>query len=294
MRSWPLPVWIALLWSLTPVLALGFAGGWLVRVLDRLPIAVRLLLPCLCGIPYLLVAFSFGEFRWEWCALYFELPVLIALILCSARLRDEQQKGTWLDALVLLCLGLAVDLRWFEAAWPRSLTFVGKLVLVGSGLYGFMAIRQLSDVGFDLRIRLRDLLIGLREAAFFAPVAIGLGLALGFLQWHARLPRLGEIGFAWAFTFLFIAIPEELYFRGWVQNLLERRLRRLPALLVTAAVFGLAHFNKRTTFFNGQYVLLATLAGIFYGRAWRQERRVAASAITHATTDAIWSIWFRH
>src|SRR5947207_10561451 len=215
MRSWPLPVWIALLWSLTPVLALGFAGGWIVRVLDRLPIAVRLLLPCLCGIPYLLVAFSFGEFRWEWCALYFELPVLIALILWSARLRDEQQKGTWLDALVLLCLGLAVDLRWFEAAWPRSLTFVGKLVLVGSGLYGFMAIRQLSDVGFDLRIRLRDLLIGLREAAFFAPVAIGLGLALGFLQWHARLPRLGEIGFAWAFTFLFIAIPEELYFRGW-------------------------------------------------------------------------------
>jgi hypothetical protein len=138
------------------------------------------------------------------------------------------------------------------------------------------------------------LLIGLREAAFFAPVAIGLGLALGFLQWHARLPRLGEVAFAWAFTFLFIAIPEELYFRGWVQNLLERHLGRLPALFITAVVFGLAHFNKRTAFFNWHYVLLAALAGIFYGRAWRQERRVTASAITHATTDAIWSLWFRH
>jgi len=39
--------------------------------------------------------------------------------------------------------------------------------------------------------------------------------------------------------------------------------------------------------------LMAALAGIFYGRAWRQERRVAASAITHATVDTVWSIWLR-
>jgi uncharacterized protein len=40
-------------------------------------------------------------------------------------------------------------------------------------------------------------------------------------------------------------------------------------------------------------VLLAALAGIFYGRAWRVQRRVGASAITHATVDAIWSLWLR-
>ena len=39
--------------------------------------------------------------------------------------------------------------------------------------------------------------------------------------------------------------------------------------------------------------LLAAVAGVFYGRAWRQERRVAASAITHASVDAIWSLWLR-
>ena len=293
-HNWPLSVFVALLWSLTPVLVLGFASEWIVRAVEHLPVPLRLLLPCCCGVPYVLVAVSVGEFQWQWCALYFELPVLIALVLWSARLRDPQQRGLWLDAFVLVVLGLAVDLRWFEAAWPHSLTFVGKMVLVDCGLYGFVVIRQLSDTGYDLRIRLRDLLIGLREAALFAPIAIGLGLALGFLQWHARVPRLGEIGFAWAFTFLFIAIPEELYFRGWIQNLLARRMGRLPSLLLTAAIFGLSHFNKRTTFFNWRYVLLAALAGIFYGRAWRQERRVAASTITHATTDAIWSIWFRH
>jgi hypothetical protein len=38
---------------------------------------------------------------------------------------------------------------------------------------------------------------------------------------------------------------------------------------------------------------MAALAGIFYGRAWRQERRVGASATTHALVDATWSLWLR-
>lgn len=294
LRNWPIPVFIALFWSLAPVIGLGFASRSIVRAVERLPVFFRLLLACLCGVPYAIVALSFGNLRWQWCGLYFLLPPLVALLLWRARLEDSQQGGTWIDAVILLGLGLAVDLRWFEPAWPRSLAFIGKLVLVDAGLYGFLVIRQLSNVGFDLRIRWRDILIGLRETAFFAPIAIGLGLAIGFLKWHSMLPRPGEIGFAWIYTFIFIAIPEELYFRGWIQNLLERRLGRMPSLLLTAVIFGLSHFNKRTTFFNAPYVLLAALAGIFYGRAWRQDHRVAASTITHATTDAIWSLWFRH
>jgi len=66
-----------------------------------------------------------------------------------------------------------------------------------------------------------------------------------------------------------------------------------PALLVTAGLFGLSHFNKRAVLFNWRYVLLAAVAGVFYGRAWRWQRRVGTSAITHATVDTIWSLWLR-
>ena len=83
------------------------------------------------------------------------------------------------------------------------------------------------------------------------------------------------------------------FFRGWLQNLLERRLGRYWALLITAVLFGLSHFNKRAVHFNWRYVVLAAVAGIFYGRAWRQERRVGASAITHASVDTLWSLWLR-
>jgi membrane protease YdiL (CAAX protease family) len=95
------------------------------------------------------------------------------------------------------------------------------------------------------------------------------------------------------FTFFLIAVPEEIFFRGWMQNLLERRMGRTASLLITSVVFGLAHFNKRTAFLNWRYVLLAAIAGIFYGRAWRAQRRVGASAITHATVDTLWGVLLR-
>jgi membrane protease YdiL (CAAX protease family) len=142
-------------------------------------------------------------------------------------------------------------------------------------------------------LRLRDLAVGVREYLLYAPVAVALGLGLGFLHFHARWPSAIQAVGALLFTFLFIAIPEELFFRGWVQNLLERRLGRVPALLATAVLFGLAHFNKRAVHFNWRYVVMAALAGIFYGRAWRQQRRVVASGITHALVDATWSLWLR-
>ena len=152
-------------------------------------------------------------------------------------------------------------------------------------------IRQLTNVGFDLRMRISDLVTGLREMLFFAPIAIPLGLVLGFLHFRARIPTAGAAGSTLLFTFFLIAIPEEIFFRGWMQNLLERRLGPRVALVLTALIFGLSHFNKRAIHFNWRYVLLATIAGIFYGRAWRSRHRVAASAVTHACVDTVWALW---
>jgi membrane protease YdiL (CAAX protease family) len=258
-----------------------------------LPKAALLALPALLCLPYLLVAHAFAAFRWEWFALYAGLPVLAAFLLSQARGADADLRGNWRDFLVLVVLGLAVDLRWFEPAWPRGSTAFGKMLLLDAGIFGFLAVRRLDGVGFDLRLKLRDLGIGLREFALYAVIAVPLGLALGFLHAHATWPQpLRAVG-AFVFTFLLIAIPEEIFFRGWLQNLLERRIGRTAALLVTAALFGLSHWNKRTTSFNWRYVALAALAGIFYGRAWRAHRRVGASAVSHATVDTLWSLWLR-
>jgi membrane protease YdiL (CAAX protease family) len=277
--------------ELVPAAAFGLAGERVARACQRWPSALRIALPVLCALPYILISWSQHTFSWKWCALYAVLPLVIAWLLMQATKADPEQRGNWRDALILLTLGLAVDLRWFERAWPSGLAGLGKLLLVDAALYGFVAIRQLRGTGFDFHFHWSDWKSGLRELVFFTPLVIGLGLALGFLHPHAHALRWSMIP-TWIYIFIFIAVPEELFFRAWVQNLLERRVGRRAALAITAMLFGLSHFNKRSAHFNWRYVLLASIAGIFYGRAWREQRRVPASAITHASVDAIWSFWF--
>ena len=278
--------------TLVPFFAAAFCPASL-QLAQRLPLRLRILAPAFLGLPYALVSASTGLFRWTWLALYTLLPVLISLLLYGASLADPEQRGEWRDFLILGVLGLAVDLRWFEPAWGPGLAIFNKVLLLDAGIYGFLGIRQLRQVGFDLRLRLRDFGVGLLWLAAYAPIAVALGLFLGFLHFHPQMPSAWHVLLGWIFTFLFVAVPEELFFRGWMQNLLERRVGRVRALLITATLFGLSHFNKRAVHFNWRYVLLALLAGIFYGRAWLQDRRVGASAITHASVDTIWSVWLR-
>lgn len=279
--------------ALAPLAVFGLAGHRSIAAARSLPLAIRLLLPAICVLPYLLIALPSRALRLHWLLLYLLLPIAVAALLALAARLDPEQRGHWLDFLVLIALGLAVDLRWFESAWPHTLVALNKLLLLDAGIYGFHAIRQLNGIGFDLRWRRSDWKTGLREFAFYTPLAITLGLAIGFLHWHTHLQRPWLLPGIWLFTYLLIALPEELFFRGWMQNLLERRIGRTASLLITAALFGLSHFNKRAAHFNWRYVLLASIAGIFYGRAWRSKRRVNASMITHACVDTVWGALLR-
>jgi membrane protease YdiL (CAAX protease family) len=285
----PVLVIVAAVLTLVPVLIAAFRplGA------DRATAGIRVVRPAVLCVPYVLVAISYGQFRWGWFAIYLLLPVAVSWILYRASVGDPEQRGEWRDFVVLVVLGLAVDLRWFEPAWPHGLAVFNKMLLLNAGIYGFLVIRRLEGVGFDLRLKWSDVRIGGRELVLYMPIGVVLGLSLGFLHFHAQLPTLAHLVLGWVFTFFFIAVPEELFFRGWIQNLLERRIGRQWALLVTAVVFGLSHFNKRADHFNWRYVLLAALAGVFYGRAWRQERRVGASCVTHASVDTLWSLWLR-
>ena len=282
----------ALAVELIPAVAFAFAAERIARVVGKWRMVLRVSFPALFVLPYLIVSLSAHIFQWSWFALYAVLPVAIAGLLMRAARVDPEQRGDWRDAFILLVVGLAVDLRWFEGAWPSGLRALNELFLVDAGLYGFLAIRQLTGTGFDFHLQWSDWKTGLRELVFFAPVVIVLGIALGFIHPHRNLPAIGGAVLRWILIFLFTALPEELFFRGWVQNLLERRVGRHAALVIASILFGLSHFNKRSAHFNWRYVVLATIAGIFYGRGWRKDRRVPASTITHTSVDWLWGLWF--
>ena len=278
--------------ELVPAAAFGFANERVTRTVTNWPAWLRFSVPALCAVPYAILSGSAHMLRWEWVVFYAALPVIMAWLLAQAAAADPEQRGNWRDALILLVLGLSVDLRWFDSAWPGTLRGWGNLLLVDAGLYAFLGIRQLSGMGFDFHLRWSDWKTGLRELVFFAPLVLAGGMALGFIHPHSNRPAVASAVLRWIEIFVFVAVPEELYFRAWVQNFLERRMGRRAALLTASLLFGLSHFNKRSAHFNWRYVILATIAGIFYGRAWRENRRVPASTITHTCVDWLWSWWF--
>jgi len=237
-------------------------------------------------LPYLVFSIPRHEFRPDLCG-----ELLIAILGLTILL--EYGHGLWADYLALIAIVLIIEKHIFASAWPiPGLSGLEKLLFVDVVLYEYLVVRTHIDVGFDLRARASDLLIGLREFLFYAPVALALGFALGFLHLHRIAGSAAWLGASWLFTLFFVALPEEIFFRGILLNLLEKKIGTRAALFVSAALFGLAHFNKRAVF-NWRYVILAAIAGVFYGRSYLANRRVLSAGITHATVDAVWSIWLK-
>jgi len=258
--------------------------------------ALRVLAPGVLVVPYLIFSVPRGEFRGIYAMALFSIPVALAALfefLPPGGARPAVGKLCWQDVIALAVVGLPVEFSWLRGSFPQpGLSALPKILLVDSALYAFLVVRRLEGVGFDFSVRARDLIIGVRECVFFAPIVIALGIGVGFITPHGGMPSASSASAALLITFFFVAIPEELFFRGLLQNLLEPRLGYTGSLILTAAIFGLSHFNKPLPF-NWRYVMLATIAGVFYGRAWRDRRRLLCSATTHTLVDVIWSLWFR-
>ncbi len=91
----------------------------------------------------------------------------------------------------------------------------------------------------------------------------------------------------------FTAWPEELLFRGLLQNMLSRASNSDLAGWWTASIlFGLSHITNMG-FPNWRYVVLASIAGFFYGWTWRKTGSIFASALLHAAVDITWHFLFR-
>jgi len=246
-------------------------------------------------LPYLIYVAGTDSFHWLAflkLVLYVLLPALLFLTL-----RRFSQRLLWQDALVILVLWLPLDFRWMRDVWVwpnNSLAYSFNSLLASClGVFLFVCLRQLQQVGYRYDFESRDWVIGLRNFLLFAPIAITIGIYTGFIALSQHFAYPWELVLSAAGIFIFIAIPEELLFRGIIQNFAERSfLKPTPALIVTSLIFGAAHLN------NGpkpdwRYFLLASIAGLFYGNAYTKTRKLLAPAIVHTLVDAFWRGFFK-
>lgn len=272
---------------LAPLWFFGFGAA---EPLQALPSGAKIGLAGLLALPYFVFALGTGDFYWRTAVIVVALPVLLAAFL---ELPQLSRKMTLRDVAALAIVVAAYFLRWLHNAWPHpALAILPKLYLADIVLYCFLVVRQIEGMGYSLIPSISAARAGLREWLFYLPLAVIIGESIGFIHFHLALPPPGKIVAAALVTFLLIAIPEEMFFRAVLQNLLETRLEKNLALIVASILFGLSHFNHGSAF-NWKYVLLASIAGIFYGRAWRHNRQVFAAITTHTAVDVVWSLWFR-
>lgn len=210
-------------------------------------------------------------------------------VFAAGRVRRPRQLN-WQDGLVLLWMMGPVFAGQIGGIWniPVNLDVMVRLFLVGVGAWTFLIFRGVEDSGYEFRVSLETLRDAFLNLGGFTVITLPMGIAIGFIGWHPQWR--GAAAFASDFLgiFLFVAVAEELFFRGLLQNLLEGSLRsRYGAQAVAAVLFGLSHI-RHAPYPNWRYVALATVAGWFYGSAYRNHRSLMASAITHALVDTLW------
>ncbi len=273
-------------------------------------------LPFLLLVPYLI--FGLGTRTFSFVALgkltaYIAIPTTLLL---PDRLHHRESL-TWRDLAAMVALAVPISAGWLQGiwTWPQDIYIFRPIFCVLVGGYDFMVVRNLEGVGFRLVWRWRDVSEALLNLLAYALLAIPLGVALGFIHPHAmraltRGPMFQvawlegvvqtvrpaiNFFFLWVGIYLTVAIPEELLFRGVLQNILVRTIRKGPrglyGLLIASVVFGASHLHHAPVP-NWRYAIMATLAGIFYGNVYRTRGRLCASALTHALVDTIWHFWF--
>ncbi len=109
-------------------------------------------------------------------------------------------------------------------------------------------------------------------------VCLGTATALGVVGWAPKWPEQSTL---WLLNnLLLVTLTEELLFRAYIQGGLQHLLRRLPyggamAVVLSAGLFGLVHLGG-----GWQWALLAGIAGVGYGVAYRYGG-LQAAVVTH-------------
>jgi membrane protease YdiL (CAAX protease family) len=244
-------------------------------------------------VPYLIYAAGTGDFRTRSFIRLFALAALPFGLFAFAPVRDRSQLN-WQDALVLLWLFVPAMSGQIGGIWdvPVNLDFMTRVFLVAVGAWSFLIVRGLKESGYEFRfsgIVLKDAMISLGA---FTAIGMPVGFALRFIGWNPQWRGVSVFARDYVTIFLFVAIVEELFFRGLLQNLLERSFgSRHLAQAASSVLFGLSHVRHAPAP-NWRYVILATIAGWFYGWAYRKHRSLMASATTHAFVDTLWRTWF--
>ncbi len=250
------------------------------------------IIPFLAYLIYLAGTNNFTWWRAAYAAAYTLTPVLLTISAGAAK------PGAWQDYLALLAIFLPLKMRLLNVPWPYGGPTIGYvamiLLAISVALATFLFVRQFDGVGYNIVWGHNAVFAVLFHFGLLAIIVIPLGTASHFIRFDPSQVNWKSLPFDAISIFLLTAWPEELLFRGLLQNSLSHTLAsEMGGWFTASVVFGLAHITNNGVFPNWRYAILATIAGLFYGRTWRKTNSIFTSAIVHALVDTAWHLAFR-
>jgi membrane protease YdiL (CAAX protease family) len=230
---------------------------------------------------------------------YYAVP---ALLIWSAK--KTQNKPVLRDALALASIWLPLVLHWWPMR-PQQTRYDKPLVLISTtiiGLIFWVGLRGLNGTKARFRVRLRYIAWTLAAFACLAPTLLALAWLTQFASFAKLQANLRHFSAATflanlALIFIYTAWVEEFFFRGIIQNLLEKRFgKNFLTLVVASAIFAAEHLSQNTKSWNPgnwswTYAGLAFIAGLAYGKLYRKTPMILYPVLLHALIDASWSLF---
>ncbi len=243
--------------------------------------------------PYLIYAATNNDFKW----MAFGKLLLLAVVPIAVFFFfpvNRPDGFQWQDCVAWLWLMMPVILRWQTGIWtkPVNLDFMARLYTLALAVWCWLVLRHTSGTGYRFSISLLHLRATIKHFLLFALIAVPLGFVLHLSIWSPRWQGLWKFCVDYITIFLFIALLEEFFFRSILQNLMARTLESPKRAQVFASLaFGFSHILLAPAP-NWRYVIVASIAGWFYGSVFAASGTLLAPAMMHAMVDTVWRTWF--
>jgi uncharacterized protein len=288
------PVIAAFLWEGSFYLVPGFASVREAMEKRRSRPVLAFGMIASAATPYCAYTIPLGLFDWH------SLALILSLVAAASFCYLCLPHNGYTDAVFLVFMAGAVLSGSFSAVYPVPaprvrLDILGQMMWVRTGVLAMLWFRRIEGIRFGFIPSWNEWRIGFVNYAFFLPVGLPLSLGLGFVRFRllprdwwvvAGLALVTFLGMLWV-----VALAEEFFFRGVLQQMVSNRLGPVAGLILASILFGLVHLPFRS-FPNWKFAVVAGVAGLFYGRAYWQAGGIRAAMITHALVNTTTRIFF--
>ena len=239
--------------------------------------------------PYLVYSLSTGQFRWLACAGLAAIILSVSFwyaVLPPSRITDF----AFLVLLAAIMLSRSLDPIYTSPI--KGVSILGHLMLIRTGALSAIELRRVLNVRFGFLPSQKEWIVGVQHFFYFLPVGFPLALWLG-------AAHLNFTGFVFSKTLAIffgalwvIALSEELFFRGLLQQWLANWTGQpLLALVLASLMYGAAHLSFRI-FPNWRMAAVDAVLGCFCGMAYQKTAGIRASMVTHALVVTVWRTMF--